>query len=572
MTDPGIIYVVLVLLNLALLAALYIFGVPKAQAQLMQRRSGKGYNREYEHQRGRKNDLRIPSLKFVDRKTRVQWPRPHTWLQRPWRHWIRGVWLFGLTHILGVATATSVALYLWFQDEGRRGSDNPIDAARGTVVTALVLMTVLYLLTHVYPRLGRHFRSSSYLLSGSVLVLWLFWAKAIFDLLSASEFQYLPLFAYAIVWLPLLVVPGVLRYLCWRGQLHWRMNLLVLRVFGSYKRSSFIFRVLQPLWNHVGGVFVVSSPDQSFLGPRGMSKFRLLAFGVLWVFLFCAQAVVPSTFAEHQGLRWAAVLMLPFVAHTLLYVPLLWVVNSSFMKDESDTYTPIVKNIQKHNLMGVHANTHVACHADDWKLAVGSFSSMSDCLLVDLRGFTAKNAGITYELSFVVNNIPLENVLGLADKTTDMTALTNVFADHWSHMVKQSVNYRSKSQALQIYKRDTIHSRDAFHVAAWLMSKGVRKDLLEQGRKQAEKDADSIPLFTWNRRSGSGKWMYLTWLPLNHPKFDKCPHGDIQNWQQAVDKTIKRPFTIKTQTLGPSENEADFWKGMAKLVRKKGKR
>lgn len=570
MTDPYTIYTILVLLNLMLLAALYIFGVPKAHAQLMQRRSGKGYNKEYEHQGGPKNNLKTPFLKLVDRKTKLKWPRTQSWLKRPWRHWIRGVWLFGITHILGVATATSVALYLCSLGEGCCDSGNPIDAAGATIVKALFLMTFLYLLTHVYPRLGRHFRSGSYLLSGSVLVLWFLWAKATLNLLSVSKFEYLPLFAYAIVWLPLLVVPGALRVLRWRGQLHYRMNLLVLRVFGSYKRSIFIFQVLQPLWNHVGGVFAVSSPDQGFLGPKGMSRFRFFAFGALWVFLFCVQVVVLETFVEPQKLRWAAVLLLPFVAHVLLYLPLLWVVASSFMKDESDTYTPIVKKIQKHNLMGVHANTHVACHADDWKLTVESFSSVSDCLLVDLRGFTAKNAGIAYELGFVVNNIPLENVLGLADKTTDMEVVRKVFADHWSHMVKQSVNYHSKKPALQIYKRDTIHNRDAFHIVAWLISKGFRKDLLEQGWKQEKENAESIPIVTWNRSSGSGPWMYLTWLPLNHPGFVKCPHGDIQNWQQAIDKTIKRPFTVKTQTLGPSENEADFWKEMAKIVRKKG--
>jgi hypothetical protein len=77
----------------------------------------------------------------------------------------------------------------------------------------------------------------------------------------------------------------------------------------------------------------------------------------------------------------------------------------------------------------------------------------------------------------------------------------------------------------------------------------------------------SIPLVTWNRPSGSEAWMYLTWLPRGHSGFEKCPHGKIQNWQQAVDETIKRPFTIKTQTLGPDEKEAAFWKEMAKKVK-----
>jgi len=524
----------------------------------MRRRSGKGYNKKYKRQleqRGPKNDLNTPSLKFVDRKSKIEWQRAYPWFERQWRHWIRGVWVFGLTHLLGVATATGVALYLCSKDEyGSR------------IATALVLLTVFYLLTQVSPRLGRRFRSGSYLLSGGVIVLWFYWAYATFVLPSNSGLRFPPLLAYAVVWIPLLFVPGVLRVLRWHGKLHYCMNLLVLRVFGSYKRSVFLFQVLQPLWNHVGGVFVVSSPDQGFLMSTKMSRFRLFTIGVLWIFLFGAQIVVSKIFAEPKALLWAAVLLLPFVAHALLYLPLRWVVDSRFSKDESDLYTPIVRKIQKHNLMGVHANIHAACHDDDWKLAVESFASVSDCLLIDLRGFSAKNAGTAYELGFVVNNVALENVLCIADKTTDIKAVEKVFADRWSHMVKKSVNYHSNGRALQIYKRDTIRSRDAFHIASRLMSQAAREDLLELGRKEMEEDADSIPLVTWDRPSGSDTWMYLTWLPRGHSGFEKCPHGMIQNWQQSVDETIKRPFTIKTQVLGPSEKEGAFWKEMAKKV------
>jgi hypothetical protein len=481
LTNPNIIYLtVLMLLNLVLAATLYIFGVPRAQNQLMRRRSGKGYNKKYKRaleQRGPKNDLKTPSLKFVDRKSKIEWQSAYPLFKRQWRHWICGVRLFGLTHVLGVSTATGVALYLCFKNEGR--------CTYGSLIaTALVLLTVFYLLTHVSPRLGRRFRSRSYLLSGSVTVLWLYWAHATFVLPSDRALRHLPLLAYAVFWITLLVVPGVLRVLRWHGQLHYCMNLLVLRVFGSYKRSFFLFQVLRPLWNHVGGVFVVSSPDQGFLVSTGMSRFRLCAFGVLWIFLFGAQVVVTAIFVKPQALLWPAVLLLPFVAHALLYLPLRWVVDSSFLKDESDLYTPIVRKIQKHNLMGVYGNIQAACHDDDWKLAVESFASVSDCLLIDLRGFSAKNAGTAYELGFVVNNVALENVLCIADKTTDMEAVEKVFADRWSHMARKSVNYHSNGRGLQIYKRDTIRSHDAFHIAARLMSQAAREDLLEGNGKE----------------------------------------------------------------------------------------
>ena len=60
--------------------------------------------------------------------------------------------------------------------------------------------------------------------------------------------------------------------------------------------------------------------------------------------------------------------------------------------------------------------------------------------------------------------------------------------------------------------------------------------------------------------------MLLTWLPGNHPGFKQCPHGDIENWQQLADESIRRPFTITTRTLGAKEKEAEFWKQMAELV------
>lgn len=73
----------------------------------------------------------------------------------------------------------------------------------------------------------------------------------------------------------------------------------------------------------------------------------------------------------------------------------------------------------------------VYCHGDTWQLAVSRLAPESDAVLMDLRGFTRRNRGCVFELTELVRTVPLDRVVLLADRTTDLAAVEEIAAAAW---------------------------------------------------------------------------------------------------------------------------------------------
>ena len=63
------------------------------------------------------------------------------------------------------------------------------------------------------------------------------------------------------------------------------------------------------------------------------------------------------------------------------------------------------------------------CYNDTWKSTLQSLLPTSDCILMDLRGFSRENRGCIYELQQLVQVISLNRVTFLTDSTTDTELL-----------------------------------------------------------------------------------------------------------------------------------------------------
>jgi hypothetical protein len=553
--------VLLVLLPFpALSLVLYLIVVPRVHARTMRRDSGRNYNEKYKdilNKKGALNTLPVPEINIVRGRATIEWP--HLWMEQQWRHYVHGVGRFGTAHITGILAATGSAVTFAFIAP-TQDSELSVSDAGFPVAVSLLLSGTIFLLTWISPRLGRSFRSDSYLLSLSVVALWFYWIDILFGLFVLPQYFVAPLGIYSVIWLLLLVR--------WPASAPmFRMNTLVLRVFGSWTRSIYLFEVLQPLWNQIGSVFTVASPDQVLIRPTFTSRARLNISILLWSLLFLSQLVALVLLEQSSFSMTTIAVLVALVALLeciIVYWLLKWVYAGVFMKDDSDAYTALVSSISKPaRPWQTHRNLHMACHNDDWQIVVEAMMSVSDCVLIDLRGFSRENSGVVYELGFAINNARLENMLGLADDSTDFEYLEEAFTHHWRRLSEESWNYSTCESKFTIYKRTKIRLSDAFDVSAWLMSKAYRLDLLAGDLQIEMEEGTSVPMLTWERNVSTDAWILLTLLPEGHPGFDQCPHGDALHWEQFSYPDIEYPITVRTQALQSKEDESAFWTEMA---------
>jgi hypothetical protein len=66
------------------------------------------------------------------------------------------------------------------------------------------------------------------------------------------------------------------------------------------------------------------------------------------------------------------------------------------------------------------------CHDDTWQAVLSRLVSHGDTVLMDLRSFSPANAGVTFEVEAVLNQVRLERVVFAIDRTTSRDYLGQV--------------------------------------------------------------------------------------------------------------------------------------------------
>jgi hypothetical protein len=74
----------------------------------------------------------------------------------------------------------------------------------------------------------------------------------------------------------------------------------------------------------------------------------------------------------------------------------------------------------------------VYCHDSTWKPALEALLDASDTVLMDLRSFSANNAGCVFELEQIVRRLASDNIVLVCDKTTDLQLLRQILGDAWA--------------------------------------------------------------------------------------------------------------------------------------------
>ncbi len=186
-------------------------------------------------------------------------------------------------------------------------------------------------------------------------------------------------------------------------------RLLFLRVFGSQARSEHLMERLGSRWRYTGVMELIAGTD---LATRALEPHDLLDLlrGRL------RQRYIASPDALEQ--RRATVDMRP----------------------DPDGRFRLVEFF---------------CFDNTWRFTLSALATRADAVLMDLRGFSPDNQGCIFELQELANRVPLERVVLLVDRTTDVPFLQDVLRSAGEHMASNSPN--RLATRLQVLTCDLTH-------------------------------------------------------------------------------------------------------------------
>jgi hypothetical protein len=93
------------------------------------------------------------------------------------------------------------------------------------------------------------------------------------------------------------------------------------------------------------------------------------------------------------------------------------IADSLFIKDVKSLLKKIHTNsnfIKRYNGIGRQINLY--CFDNIWKKALREMLGRADLAIMDLRGFSYERKGCAFEITYLVNNFNLDNVLFLINK------------------------------------------------------------------------------------------------------------------------------------------------------------
>lgn len=95
------------------------------------------------------------------------------------------------------------------------------------------------------------------------------------------------------------------------------------------------------------------------------------------------------------------------------------------------------------------------CHGAIWKAAVDLLLARADLVVLDMSGFMPDNLGVRYELQRVIDRVPIERVILLADRRSDRSFLRTQIRHAWEQMGDGSPNSGSQPRVARLAITDT---------------------------------------------------------------------------------------------------------------------
>jgi len=172
-------------------------------------------------------------------------------------------------------------------------------------------------------------------------------------------------------------------------------GLTFLRVFSLGTRSERLLDALAGHWRHIGSVQMITGPD-----------------------------VARSIVQPHQ--------FLDFLSGKLA---------THFVSDPDSLARSLAAWNRTRGRDGRYGLNSFFCHADSWRSALPQLVTEQDVVLMDLRSFSAANAGCIHELEHLVARVPIERCLFLIDDATEIVFLERTLHQAWRNLPAASPNH-----------------------------------------------------------------------------------------------------------------------------------
>jgi hypothetical protein len=178
---------------------------------------------------------------------------------------------------------------------------------------------------------------------------------------------------------------------------------LFLRVFGSARRSEKLFDLLVARWRYAGTVQLISGTDMA------RSRFE------------------PDEFLDFVAGRFA----------------------ERYISRPADVNEQLARTEARPDPDGRYRVHEFFCRADVWQETVVRLMQQTELVAMDLRGFTPERRGCVFELGALIDHVPLERMVLLVDRTTDMPRLRGTLEMVWASIAAESPNRSAASAQLR---------------------------------------------------------------------------------------------------------------------------
>jgi hypothetical protein len=188
-------------------------------------------------------------------------------------------------------------------------------------------------------------------------------------------------------------------------------SLLLLRVFGFDRRTQRLLEDLGQCWRYLGPVRLIGGPD--------------LAYATL----------EPYEFFEFLSGRLAR----------------------AFIKDRDDLDARLSESTTIPDPDGLFRIEDFFCHDNTWRMTVSRLARKADAVLMDLRGFMSKNRGCIFEIEQLIASVPLQRIVLLVDRSTDVPFLEQILRRAWRAIPTDSPNAIAGEHRVRILEASASH-------------------------------------------------------------------------------------------------------------------
>jgi len=109
------------------------------------------------------------------------------------------------------------------------------------------------------------------------------------------------------------------------------------------------------------------------------------------------------------------------------------------------------------------------CHNDTWQIAVDEFAARSQALLMDLRGFSKERKGCQTVVDYLLDTVPLKQVLFLVDAGGDHALMQQMILERWEFLSPDSPNLHDRAPRVNIYVSSASDEADVQGILDLLM-------------------------------------------------------------------------------------------------------